>query len=357
MNSNNGKTDNSKTANVFFLSWDDRKRLPDLLDKSEAADVIQKGDLVAIKMHFGESGGDGFIKPEWTRPILAMVRKAKGNAFLTDTNTIYHGMRSNAVDHLKIATNHGFTQSKLQTPIIISDGLRGNDYVDIEVGGTHFEKVKIATGIEQANSMITLSHFKGHVLAGFGGAVKNLGMGCGAKIGKFEMHSNASPDLDVTKCTGCGACVKVCAHGALEVIEKKIKMDKSKCAGCGDCIVACHFKAFSVAWDSNTAMVQERLAEYAAGALKGKRAFHINFANHITENCDCMGIKEEPLVPDIGIFASTDPVALDQACLDMLQDRHGDALKKLHSNIDETIQLVHAEKMGIGTRQYNLITV
>ena len=350
-------TNNSKPSDVFFLPWKDQKRLPDLLDKSGAVEIVQKNDLVAIKIHFGESGGDGFIKPSSIRPVLAMVRKAKGNAFLTDTNTIYHGMRSNSVDHLKIAANHGFTQSKLQTPIIISDGLRGNDYIEVEINGEHFKKVKIATGIEQANSMITLSHFKGHVLAGFGGAVKNLGMGCGAKIGKFEMHSNACPDLDKTKCTGCGACVKVCAHGALELIDKKIQMNKSKCAGCGDCIVACHFRAFSVAWDMNTALVQEKLAEYAAGALKNKRTFHISFANHITENCDCVGIKEEPLVPDIGIFASSDPVALDQACLDMLQDKHGDALKKLHSNIDETVQLIHAEKMGIGTRQYKLITV
>ncbi len=347
----------SKKADVFFLPWDDQKRLPELLDKSNAAQCIERDDLVAVKIHFGESGGDGFIKPASIRPILAMIRGVKGNAFLTDTNTIYHGMRSNSVDHLKIATNHGFTQSKLQTPIIISDGLRGNDYIEVEIDGTHFKKVKIATGIEQANSMITVSHFKGHILAGFGGAVKNLGMGCGAKIGKFEMHSGASPNLNEDKCTGCGACVKVCAHGALEVVAGKVVMDRNKCAGCGDCILACHFKAFSVEWNQNTALVQERLAEYAAGALKGKRAFHINFANHITENCDCMGISEAPLVPDMGIFASDDPVALDQACLDMLEDRHGDALKKLHPNIDETVQLAHAEKMGIGTRDYNLITV
>ena len=345
------------TPEVFFLPWKEHKRLPELLERSSAGKIIEPGDFVAVKMHFGEPGGDGFIRPDFTRPVLKMIRRRKGGAFLTDTNTIYHGPRNNAVDHLQVAANHGFTQTRLQVPVIIADGLRGDDYDEVKVKGTHFKQVKIARAIRHADVIISLSHFKGHLLSGFGGAIKNLGMGCGARIGKFEMHSATVPTLKVEFCTGCGACVARCAHGALSMKSKKVRFKRSLCAGCGECVLVCDTGALSIAWSQGAASVQERFAEYAAGALKGKRTFHINFVNHVTSNCDCMGKKETPLLPDVGIFASRDPVALDQASLDAVIDKGGDVFGKAHPGIDGTVQLKHAERMGLGVRRYQLVSI
>ena len=347
----------SGTSEVFFLPWEEHKRLSELLERAAAGKTIEPGDFVAIKMHFGEAGGDGYIRPDFTRPIIKMIRNRKGGPFLTDTNTIYRGPRNNAVTHLQVAANHGFTQTRLQVPVIIADGLRGDDYKEIEVGGTHFKRVKIAKAISHADAIITLSHFKGHLLTGFGGVIKNLGMGCGARIGKFEMHSAAAPTVKVELCVGCEACVARCAHGALTVENKKVRFNPSLCTGCGECVLVCDTGALSMTWNEKTQAVQERLAEYAAGALKGKRAFHINFVNHITPNCDCWGEKEKPLLPDIGIFASRDPVALDQASLDAVIKKGGDVFGQVHPGIDGTIQLKHAERMGLGVRRYQLVSV
>ncbi len=342
---------------VFWLPWEERDRLPELLAAGGLPELLRPSDVVAVKMHFGESGGDGFIKPAWTRPVLRAIRAAKATPFLTDTNTIYHSKRSNAVGHLEVAANHGFTQTKLQTPVIIADGLRGDDYVPIPVEGTHFETVKIATGIVRADAIVALSHFKGHILCGIGGAIKNLGMGCGCRLGKFEMHSQATPTVAAERCTACGACIKRCAQDALSLQEKRIQLDESRCVGCGECVVECAFGALSITWTQKAAWVQERLAEYAAGAVAGKRAYYINFVNHITPNCDCMGVKEEPLCPDVGLLVSRDPVAIDQASYDLVVEAHGDVFAKAHPGIDGTVQIAHAERMGLGSRRYELVRI
>ncbi len=341
---------------VFFLPWDRRSELIDLLEACDARSSFQRNDLVAVKIHFGERGGDGHIKPEWIRPALKMLWKMKTQPFLTDTGTIYHGARSNAASHLMVAAEHGFTQSKLQTPIIIADGLMGDDYDEIPIPGKHFQSVKIATGIRRADAMLVLSHFKGHLLCGFGGAVKNLGMGCGARLGKFEMHSSSSPTLTVEKCIGCGACITKCAHDALTLVGDTIRKDDDACVGCGECIVACPTAALAVTWNEGAAAVQERLAEYALGAVADKRALYLNFVNHITPNCDCMGMKEKPLCADVGILASLDPVAIDQASLDLVIKTGGDVFQEAHPGIDGTVQLAHAEKIGLGNRNYELVT-
>ncbi|HPQ81754.1 MAG TPA: DUF362 domain-containing protein [bacterium] len=344
-------------AKVYFLPWESLSRLPELLELSKAHESVRPGDLTAVKIHFGERGGDGHIKPENTRPILQMIRKRKARPFLTDTGTIYHGDRENAVGHLAVAADHGFTQTRLHTPIIIADGLRGDDCAEVEIEGEHFKSVKIATSIVKADSIIAMSHFKGHLLAGFGGAIKNLGMGCGARLGKFAMHSGVSPSVDEKACTGCGACVARCAHGAMSLSDGRAKIDLDLCVGCGECIIACDYRALTMNWNSNTAAVQERFAEYAAGAVKGKRAFYVNFVNHVTPNCDCMGIKEKPLLPDIGILASSDPVAIDQASHDLVCKHGGDVFKKTHPRIDSSVQLSHAVKMKLGSREYRLIEI
>lgn len=342
---------------VFFLPWEARGRLPELLDRSGAADPFRQGDLTAVKIHFGEKGNDGYVRPDLVRPVLQLLRRLKTRPFLTDTGTIYHGLRNNAVSHMILAADHGFTQTRLQVPVIIADGLRGDDYEEVAVGGRHFARVKIASGIRHADSLMVLSHFKGHLLSGFGGAIKNLGMGCGARIGKFEMHSGVAPTLDADACEGCGACVVRCAQEALSLCDGKVRLDADRCAGCGECVVVCDSDALSITWSQGASSVQERFAEYAAGAVKGRRAFYLNFVNHVTPNCDCLSAGETPLLPDVGIIASADPVAIDQASLDLIAERAGDVFRTAHPKIDGTVQLVRAEEMGLGKRAYELVAL
>ncbi|MFA4874591.1 MAG: DUF362 domain-containing protein [bacterium] len=342
---------------VFFIPWSQKDRLKDLLGLSRAAEAIHEGDFVAVKMHFGERGTDGYIRPEYVKPVIEMIRAANARPFLTDTNTVYSGPRRDAVGHLEVAAEHGFTQEAMGVPILISDGVRGTDFVEVPVKGRHFKRVKIASGICDADSMIVLSHVKGHLLAGFGGALKNLGMGCGARTGKFEMHSSLSPEVDLEKCEGCGTCVATCGQKAIQIVEGHAVIDSSLCAGCGECIVECPYGAIGVQWSEGAQGVQERFVEYATGAMAGRRAFFINFINHVSPNCDCMSRGETPMVPDIGILASADPVAIDQASYDLVFKAGGDVFEKAHPGIDCTIQLAYAEKMGLGRRSYELVGI
>ena len=343
-----------KKSTVYFLPWAEKERLIPFLEASNSLELFNKNDLVAVKIHFGERGGDGHIKPELIKPIVKTLKKKKCRPFMTDTNTIYSGPRNNAVSHLEVAAEHGYSLNRIQTPILIADGLRGDDYRSVKIEGKHFKSVKIASGILLANSMLVLSHFKGHILCGFGGAVKNLGMGCGSRTGKFEMHSGSNPVVAEKKCIACGACIKRCAHNALSIDDNHIVLSKDNCVGCGECIITCPTDALSIDWAGGSIIVQERLAEYALGAVHGKKPLYINFLNHITPNCDCMGMKEKPLIEDIGILASFDPVAIDQACYDLIVKEHGDIFAKAHNGIDGTVQLKHAEEMGLGTRKYEL---
>lgn len=342
---------------VFFLRWKDLEKLDRLIDRSHAMDIVERGDIVAVKMHFGEIAEDGHIRPELVRPFLKALSKKKARPFLTDTNTIYHGPRNNALDHLRVAADHGFSQTRLQVPVIISDGIAGDDHDEVSIQGKYLKAVKIATGIRRADKLIALSHFKGHLLTGLGGAIKNLGMGCASKAGKFEMHSSAGPTVNAKVCVGCEMCIAKCAHGALSIAGGKISFDKSLCAGCGECVIACHTNALSITWNEGSASVQEKLAEYALGATKGKGVFYFNFLNHITPNCDCMGMKEKPLVDDIGVLASGDPVAIDQASLDLVIKFGGDVFKAAHPQLDGTLQISHAEDLGLGTRKYELVEI
>jgi uncharacterized Fe-S center protein len=345
------------SSKVYFLPWDERARLKDLLMSAGLPEMLDAGDYAAVKTHFGEKGNTGYVKPEFFHPIIQIAKSRRARAFLTDSNTIYHGERNNAVKHLAAASEHGFSLEKLGIPVIIADGIRGDSFKEIPVKGKHFKKVKIASDIAEADAIIAVSHFKGHLMAGFGGAIKNLGMGCGARIGKFEMHSSTAPTIKTDKCTGCGMCVKVCAQKALEVVDGKISIDLTKCAGCGECILECAAEALSITWNESGKSVQERFAEYAMGAVQNKKLFCVTFVNNITPNCDCISKKETSLVPDIGILASKDPVAIDQAALDLVLRESGkDVFRQAHPSIDHDIQLVHAEKIGLGTRSYNLIT-
>lgn len=282
--------------------------------------------------------------------------------FLTDANTIYAGERSDAVRHLALAHNHGFTFKNCGADVIIADGLRGNSYMEVEIVKKHFKKVKIARSIHYADALILATHFKGHLLTGFGGTLKNTGMGCGARPGKYEMHDSVVPEFDPKDCTGCGNCVKWCGSGALSLAEgngkKKISFDKDKCSGCSECFIACNQGVFKMPWDNSSDIVQEKMVEYAYGVLKEKKykVLCINFINSVTKECDCFSKKTAPLVPDVGVLISEDPVAIDKASVDLVNEvGKKDVFKNVYPHVNWDIQLKYAEKLGLGTTKYELI--
>lgn len=350
------------------------KRIEQLFESAGLGECIKPLDLVALKLHFGEPGNIGFLRPIYVRPVVEMVKKFKGKPFLTDANTLYVRKRHNAVDHIETALRHGFIYPVVEAPVIIADGLVGNDFIEVEVNGKHFKKVKVSSGAYHADSIISLAHFKGHLESGFGGALKNIGMGLGPRSGKQMMHSALKPKIDKKKCKGCGRCMKWCPGSAIDLIEKFAVIDQSKCLGCGECVVTCRNGAILVNWESAPADVQERIVEFAYGILhekqeQGKVGF-FNFLIDITPDCDCLPFSDYPIVSDIGILASKDPVAIDQASVDMVNRQTGlrnSALKKAFGSGEDKFrdvrdiawepQLRYAEEIGLGSRTYKLVEV
>ncbi|MDD3041547.1 MAG: DUF362 domain-containing protein [Methanosarcinaceae archaeon] len=328
-------------------------------------------DLTAIKLHFGEYGNDGYINPVFVRQVVEKIRAAGAKPFLTDTNTLYSGSRHNAVDHLTTAIEHGFDYSVVRAPLIISDGLKSQNIAEVEIGQKHFERVKIAGDLVAADSMIVMSHFKGHIMAGFGGAVKNLAMGCAPAAGKKDQHYPTSPHVLEENCISCGKCVEVCPVGAASLEGEISRIDPDICVSCGQCMEVCPAAAIDLDWVNDIPVFLECLAEYAYGAVKGRedRVGYINFLLNITPDCDCVPWSDAPIVPDIGILASKDPVALDQASYDLvnrqpglkgssLQCNHGpgeDKFRGVWKKIDGTRQLEYGEEIGLGSRDYELI--
>lgn len=332
---------------------------------------IDPGDKVAVKLHFGEAGNVAFLAPPFARVIVEEIRKAGGKPFLIDTNTLYKGSRSNAVDHIETAMHNGFSFATIGAPVIIGDGLTGRDYVRQQVDGKHFSRVKIASGFHYADAVVNLTHFTGHELFGFGGVLKGLGMGCAAPSGKQEMHSDVLPSVKEAKCVKCGRCFDWCPTGAVEWEPGRTAfIVKEKCIGCGECVVACNYGAISVQWQTDPAITQEKTAEYAAGALrskKGKGLFYSYLLN-VSPDCDCYGFNDPPFAADAGILASFDPVAIDQAGVDIVNGAQGlegsklsdlDAGDKLFSvtGIRWEPILAHAEELGLGSRKYDLIEI
>ena len=342
---------------VYFLPWDRKEELYSFLKAARVFSHVKARQYLAIKMHFGEEGNEGYIKPQYTKTLVKIAREKTAFPFLTDASTIYVGKRADAYHHLLVADKHGFNIENCGCPIIIADGLRGNAETEVEINLKHFEKVTIARDIYYSDSFIFLNHFKGHEVTGFGGALKNIGMGCGSKAGKYAMHNTSKPRAKTEKCTACGTCVKWCKQNALNLKDKKITMNKEKCVGCGQCIVNCAFHVFGINWNEDAAFVQEKIVEYAAAVLKGKKAGYINFLNHISKNCDCFGfMKNPPMMQDIGIIAGNDPVAVDQASYDMVNKVYGkNFCKDMHSGLNPEVQLAYAEKIGLGSRKYKLV--
>ncbi|MDR1942591.1 MAG: DUF362 domain-containing protein [Endomicrobium sp.] len=344
-------------SKVYFLPWNRINELYKFLKAARVFNQVKSRNFIAIKMHFGEDGNKGYIKPEYVSQVVKIIREKTAYPYLTDASTIYVGKRSDAYHHLLIANKHGFNIDSCGCPIIIADALRGNAETKIEVNLKHFEHVTIAYDIYNADGFIFLSHFKGHEITGFGGALKNIGMGCGSKAGKYAMHHSSQPTLNNKHCIGCGNCVKHCYQKALSLLDKKVVMDKTKCAGCGQCIVNCAFKVFKLNLNEDPAAVQEKIVEYAYGVLKNKRATYVNFLNHISKFCDCFSLpKNNPLMEDIGIVTGADPVAVDQASYDLVNKAYGkNFFKKIYPEIDSTIQLEYAQELGLGERDYELV--
>ncbi len=350
-------------AKVFFTDFSTKpgmsllKKLEILLERSGVLQIVEEGKMAAVKIHFGEYGNLAYIRPNYTRVIVDELKKRGAVPFVTDANTLYKGSRSNAVDHLKTAVVNGYSAEVVGAPVIIADGLRGSDEVKIRIDGDYVKEAKIGSAIALADCVISVAHFKGHEQTGFGGALKNIGMGSASRSGKMEQHSNSKPVIDKQNCVKCRMCEINCPASAISVGDYA-SIDYEKCIGCGQCIAMCNFGAVIPVWDSSTELLSMKIAEYSKAVLQGKKSFHVNFINNISPNCDCWGMNEPPIAPDIGIAVSLDPVALDQACYDFVKESVGyDPFAKIHSHTDSLVQLEHARKIGIGNREYELVRI
>lgn len=354
-------------------------KLERIIVKAGVEQIDFNNKYVAVKIHFGEPGNMAFLRPNWAKVVVDKIKSLGGRPFLTDCNTLYVGRRNNALLHLDAAAENGFNPLTTGCQNIIADGLKGTDDVEVPVnGGIYCKTAKIGRAVMDADIVISLNHFKGHEGAGFGGALKNLGMGCGSRAGKMIMHNDGKPQVNQSACAGCKMCAKYCNEKAISFDEnKKAHIDQSKCVGCGRCIGVCNFDAISNSTESPSVKLGAKIAEYAKAVVDGRPNFHINIVNQVSPYCDCHGENDAAIIPDIGVFASFDPVALDKACIDavnaapeihssVLQERehaHKDAngnedhFTNVHPTTDWRGQILHAEKIGLGNSSYELITV
>jgi len=321
-------------------------------------DLIAEGDFAALKIHFGESGNAGYIKPAWLTGLIWEVRTRTKHAFLTDSNTLYVGNRSNSIDHLRLAWSHGFTPEATGVPIIIADGLIGRDKQEPKSAQSRTASSKIASAILDADAFIGLAHVTGHVQTGLGAAIKNMGMGCASRAGKLDQHSTVHPRVNAKQCRNCSICFEFCPEDAIVQAEGHVTIDPAKCIGCGECLVVCKPGAIKMKWDEDSRRLQEILAEYAFRVyrhFKGKTGF-LNFLIKITKDCDCMAKDDPRIVEDIGILGSRDPVAVDMATAELViqRGRGKDAFRKGY-DIDWSFQLKHGEKIGLGSMNYDLV--
>ena len=352
-------------------------KLQRLCRKAGMAQIDFEGKFVAIKMHFGELGNYSFIRPNYVKAVADLVKELGGKPFLTDCNTLYPGSRKNAIDHLYNAEVNGFNSVTTGCYNIIADGLKGTDDVTVPVpNGEYCKEAYIGHALYDADVLISLSHFKGHEMTGFGGAIKNIGMGGGSRAGKMQQHCDGKPVVDPALCRGCRKCAKECGSDAIRYENGKAFIDQDLCKGCGRCIGACAFDAISAQTDTALDSLCAKMAEYTAAICQGKPCFHISLIMDVSPNCDCHGENDAPILPDQGMLASFDPVALDQACADLClaaepirNSQLGDNLAKpdwhchhdhfldSNPNVSWKETLEHAEKIGLGTRSYELITM
>ena len=313
-----------------------------------------------LKLHFGEEGNTGYVRPAYVSLIVEDLLQRKAHAVVSDSNTLYRGRRTNSRDHLDMAYEHGFTPDALKAEVVIPDDTQKQNIREVELNGSYVKTAKIGRVYWDADAIIGIAHFKGHLMTGFGGALKNIGMGCATREGKLFQHSDLAPIVVIKKCTGCKSCLAVCPAAAITMKNDMAVVDASKCIGCASCIAACKFNAIDLNWEAGGMLIQEKMIEYTKAALlnkKGKAVFY-NFLIKITKECDCLAKDDPRVVPDIGILASTDPVALDQASFDLVVKKAGaDIFKQFHPNRDANKQLAYAQKIGLGTRDYETLSI
>ena len=347
-------------------------KLQKLIRAAGIENIDFKNKYTAIKIHFGEPGNIAYLRPNYAKAVADVVKSLGGKVFLTDCNTLYVGGRKNALDHIDSAYENGYSPFSTGCHVIIADGLKGTDEAYVPVcGGEYVKEAKIGQAVMDADIIISLNHFKGHEATGFGGALKNLGMGCGSRAGKMEMRSAGKPLVNQKKCIGCGSCVKICAHNGVTVTDKKAEIDHHKCVGCGRCIGACPVDAIHAGEDESYDILNKKIAEYACAVVHDRPNFHINLVIDVSPYCDCHAENDLPIVPDVGMFASFDPVALDVACADavnrqpinpgsLLDERehvHHDHFTDVTPETNWHSCVEHAQKLGIGTCAYELIEV
>ena len=354
-------------------------KLKKLIRTAGIGNIDFDGKFVAIKMHFGEMGNISYLRPNYARAVVDVVKELGGKPFLTDCNTLYPGSRKNALEHLECAWENGFTPITVGCPLLIGDGLKGTDDIAVPVaGGEYVKEAKIGRAIMDADVFISLTHFKGHEMTGFGGTIKNIGMGCGSRAGKKDQHSSGKANINQDFCRGCRKCQNECANGGLVFDDtiKKMKVNHENCVGCGRCLGACNFDAIGFDNDAASELLNCHMAEYTKAVVDGRPNFHISLVVDVSPNCDCHGENDAPILPNLGMFASFDPLALDQACVDaclkaqplpgsQLSDNLAEASFVDHHDhfVNSTPEsewrtcLEHAEKIGLGTRNYELIVV
>lgn len=352
-------------------------KLAKLIRKAGISNIDMDGKFVAIKMHFGELGNISYLRPNYAKAVADVVKELGGKPFLTDCNTLYPGSRKNALDHLSCAEENGFSMATTGCHVIIGDGLRGTDEVIVPIrNGEYLKEAYIGHAIMDADILISLTHFKGHEATGFGGALKNIGMGCGSRAGKMHQHNSGKPHVIEEQCRGCRNCAKECGSDAISYESGKAHIDQDICKGCGRCIGACNFDAIENNNEDANEILGCKIAEYSQAVCDGRPTFHISLITDVSPNCDCHPENDAPILPNIGMFASFDPVALDQACVDaclaatpIRNSQLGDNLAKpdWHHHHDHFLDsnpnvrwketLEHAEKIGLGSRSYELITM
>ena len=376
---------NMSKSKVFFTDFRTKiygesmpHKLQRLIKEAGIGNIDMDGKTVAIKMHFGELGNISFLRPNYARAVVDVVKELGGNPFLTDCNTLYPGSRKNALEHLNCAWQNGFTPLTVGCPVIIADGLKGTDDIEVPVEGEYCKTARIGHAIMDADIFISLSHFKGHEETGFGGCLKNIGMGCGSRAGKAHMHNHGTPTIDQDKCRGCRRCQRECANSGLQYDETKHKMsiNENNCLGCGRCLGACNFDAISFKQSNANEVLDAKIAEYTKAVITGRDNFHVSLIVDVSPYCDCHGENDAPILPNIGMFASFDPIALDQACADaclaakpiensVLGDNmksdcfedHHDHFKNTTPESEWKSQLSHGEKIGLGSREYELVVI
>lgn len=353
-------------SDVYFIKSQDGqddeslcRRLMNLLKEKDLLSFIAPRDMVAVKTHFGEEGTKGYVRPHYFRELSRLIGEKKGLGFLTETSTLYRGKRTNAVEHLMHAYSQGFTPEAAGMPIIMADGLVGDDEIQADIPGKLYKKVGVASLIMKAQALIMVSHFTGHILAGFGATLKNMGMGCASRKGKLIQHSTAKPSVKKKNCTACQECMKWCPADAIAIIDGAARINSAKCIGCGECLAVCRFDAINYNWSETYENLQQKVAEHALAIHESKKGkmLCINFLTRISKDCDCMAHTFQQIIPDIGVLVAFDPVAIDAAAIDLAEQRAGKTLNLIAFDIPCRVQLEHAEALKMGSRKYNLTTV